>query len=60
MNWTASFVDYAYFSLTNTMAFSPPDAMALRARTKVLVGLQAFAGYVILVLVIARSVSLLG
>jgi len=60
VNWTASFVDYAYFSLTNTMAFSPPDAMALRARTKVLVGLQAFGGYVILVLVIARAVSLLG
>jgi len=60
VNWTASFVDYAYFSLTNTMAFSPPDAMALRARTKILVGLQAFGGFVILVLVIARAVSLLG
>jgi hypothetical protein len=60
VNWTASFVDYAYFSLSNTMAFSPPDAMPLLARTKVLVGLQAFAGFVILVLVIARAVSLLG
>lgn len=60
VNWTASFVDYAYFSLSNTMAFSPPDAMPLRARTKVLVGLQAFGGFVILVLVIARAVSLLG
>jgi hypothetical protein len=60
VNWTASFVDYAYFSITNTMAFAPPDAMPLRARTKVLVGLQSFGGFVILVLVIARSVSLLG
>jgi hypothetical protein len=60
VNWTASFVDYAYFSLSNTMAFSPPDAMPLRARTKILVGLQAFGGFVILVLVIARAVSLLG
>lgn len=59
-NWTASFVDYAYFSLTNTMAFAPPDAMPLRARTKILVGLQSFGGFVILVLVIARAVSLLG
>ena len=59
-NWTASFVDYAYFSLTNTMAFSPPDAMALTPRAKVLVGVQALGGFVILVLVIARSVSLLG
>jgi hypothetical protein len=59
-NWTASFVDYAYFSASNTMAFSPPDAMPLTARAKILVGLQAFGGFVILVLVIARAVSLLG
>ena len=59
-NWTASFIDYAYFSLSNTMAFSPPDAMPLSTRVKVLVGLQALAGFVILVLVIARAVSLLG
>lgn len=59
-DWTASFVDYAYFSLSNTMAFSPPDAMPLSSRAKILVGLQALAGFVILVLVIARAVSLLG
>lgn len=59
-DWTAGFVDYAYFSASNTMAFSPPDAMPLTARAKILVGLQAFAGFVILVLVIARAVSLLG
>lgn len=59
-DWTAGFVDYAYFSLSNTMAFSPPDAMPLTGRAKILVGLQAFAGFVILVLVIARAVSLLG
>ncbi len=59
-DWTANFVDYAYFSLANTMAFSPPDAVPLSARAKILVGLQALAGYVVLVLVIARAVSLLG
>lgn len=59
-NWTASFIDYLYFSLSNTMAFSPPDAMPLSTRMKVLVGLQALAGFVVLVLVIARAVSLLG
>lgn len=59
-DWTPSFVDYAYLSLTSTMAFAPPDAMPLRARTKILVGLQSFGGFVILVLVIARAVSLLG
>lgn len=59
-DWTAGFIDYLYFSLSNTMAFSPPDAMPLSARSKVLVGLQALAGFVILALVIARAVSLLG
>lgn len=59
-DWTAGFVDYAYFSLSNAMAFSPPDAMPLSARAKILVGMQALAGYIILVLVIARAVSLLG
>lgn len=59
-DWTAGFVDYAYFSLTNTMAFSPPDAMALTPRAKILAGVGALGGYVILVLVIARAVSLLG
>lgn len=59
-NWTAGFIDYLYFSTTNTMAFSPPDAMPLTARAKILMGLQALGGYVILVLVIARAVSLLG
>ncbi|MCU1440510.1 MAG: hypothetical protein JWP85_1507 [Rhodoglobus sp.] len=59
-DWTPGFVDYAYYALTNTMAFSPPDAMPLTARAKVLAGLQAFAGFVILVLVIARAVSLQG
>lgn len=59
-NWTAGFVDYLYFSASNTMAFSPPDAMPLTARMKILVGLQALGAFVILVLVIARAVSLLG
>jgi hypothetical protein len=59
-DWTAGFVDYAYFSASNTMAFSPPDAIPLTARAKILVGLEALGGFVILVLVIARAVSLLG
>jgi hypothetical protein len=59
-NWTAGFVDYLYFSASNTMAFSPPDAMPLTARAKILVGMQALGAFVILVLVIARAVSLLG
>jgi hypothetical protein len=58
--WTANYVDYLYFSLTNSMAFSPPDAMPLTNRAKVLTGIEALGAYVLLVLVIARAVSLLG
>lgn len=58
--WTASFVDYLYFSASNSMAFSPTDTMPLSHRAKLLMGVQAFAGFVILALVIARGVSLLG
>jgi uncharacterized membrane protein len=59
-NWTAGFIDYLFFSASNSMAFSPPDAVPLTGRAKSLVGLQAVAAFVILVLVIARAVSLLG
>ncbi len=58
--WTANFIDYLYFSLSNAMAFSPPDAVPLTNRSKILVGLEAVGAYVLLVLVIARAVSLLG
>lgn len=58
--WTANFIDYLYFSLSNCMAFSPPDAVPLSTRFKILVGIQALAAFVVLVLVIARAVALLG
>jgi hypothetical protein len=59
-DWTPSFIDYLYFSGSNSMAFSPTDTMPLSHRAKGLMGIESFAGFVILALVIARSVSLLG
>jgi hypothetical protein len=59
-NWLPGFVDYLYFSLSDSMAFSPTDVMPLTHRAKLLMGLEAFAGFVLLALVIARGVSLLG
>ena len=59
-NWTANFVDYLYYSISNSMAFSPPDAVPLTNRAKILTALEAFGAYILLVLVIARAVSLLG
>lgn len=59
-DWTASFVDYFYFSLSNSMAFSPTDTMPLTARAKLLMSAESFGGFVLLALVIARAVSLIG
>jgi hypothetical protein len=60
IDWTPSFVDYLYFSLSNSMAFSPTDTMPLSPRAKMLMALEAFGGFIILALVIARAVSLIG
>lgn len=57
--WVASFVDYTYFSLSNSMAFSPTDTMPLSPRAKMMMGLEAAGGFVLLALVIAHAVSLL-
>lgn len=58
-DWVPGFIDYAYFSLTNSMAYSPTDVMPLSHRAKGLMALQGFAGFVILALVIARAVNIL-
>ncbi|OUE27617.1 hypothetical protein [Clavibacter michiganensis] len=58
-DWAPGFVDYAYLSLTNSMAYSPTDVMPLSHRAKALMAAQAFAGFVILALVIARAVNIL-
>ncbi|MDM4761954.1 DUF1345 domain-containing protein [Galbitalea sp. SE-J8] len=58
--WTAAYVDYLYFSMSNSMAFSPTDVMPLSHRAKLLMAVQAFAGFVILALVIARAVNIAG
>lgn len=59
-DWMPGYVDYLYFSASDSMAFSPTDAMPLSHRAKALMMLEAFAGFVILALVIARGVSLIG
>jgi uncharacterized membrane protein len=59
-DWMPGYVDYLYFSASDSMAFSPTDAMPLTHRAKMLMMLEAFSGFLILALVIARAVSLLG
>jgi uncharacterized membrane protein len=60
MGWVPNYIDYFYFSLANSMAFSATDTMPLTHRAKLLMALESFAGFVLLALVIARAVSLIG
>ncbi|MBG6054355.1 putative membrane protein [Salinibacterium sp. CAN_S4] len=57
--WTPEFFDYAYFSLSNMMAFSPTDVMPLSRPAKALMAYQALTGFVLLALVISRAVNIL-
>jgi uncharacterized membrane protein len=58
-DWEPSFFDYAYFSLSNMMAFSPTDVLPLTSRAKALMGYQAVTGFVLLALVISRAINIL-
>jgi uncharacterized membrane protein len=58
-NWEPAFFDYAYFSLSNMMAFSPTDVMPMTTRAKALMGYQALTGFVLLALVISRAINIL-
>ena len=57
--WEPAFFDYAYFSLSNMMAFSPTDVMPMTTRAKALMGYQAITGFALLALVISRAVNIL-
>lgn len=58
-NWEPAFFDYAYFSLSNMMAFSPTDVMPMTTRAKALMGYQAITGFALLALVISRAINIL-
>jgi hypothetical protein len=45
--------------MTNSIAFSPTDALPLTSRAKVLMGLESVAALVTSLLVIARAVNIL-
>jgi hypothetical protein len=58
--WRPRLPDYLYLSLTNSLAFSPTDAMPLSRWAKALMGLEALVSTALLLLVIARAVNILG
>jgi uncharacterized membrane protein len=58
-DWEPGFFDYAYFSMSNMMAFSPTDVMPMTTRAKALMGYQALTGFALLALVISRAINIL-
>jgi hypothetical protein len=57
--WAPRLWDYFYVSLTNSIAFSPTDAMPLTRRTKALMAAESTLSAVTVLLVAARAVNLL-
>jgi hypothetical protein len=58
--WAPALVDYLYLSLTNSVAFSPTDAMPLTHPAKLLMGLEASISLVTVLVVAARAINVLG
>jgi hypothetical protein len=58
-DWRPTVWDYLYVSLTNSIAFSPTDAMPLSLRAKAAMGLGSAISAVIILLVAARAVNVL-
>ena len=57
--WNPVFFDYVAFSLSTMMAFSPTDVMPLTTRAKAIMSYEALTGFVLLALIISRSVNIL-
>ncbi len=58
-DWSPTFVDYLYVSLTNGMAFSPTDTMPLTRRVKMLMGAQSLVSLATIAIVGSRAVNIL-
>jgi hypothetical protein len=56
--WHPRLVDYVYISFTNSIAFSPTDAMPLTRRAKLLMLSESAISAVSVLLVAARSVNI--
>lgn len=59
-SWRPQVWDYLYVSVTNSIAFSPTDAMPMSLRAKGLMGLESFISACTILLVAARAVNVLG
>ena len=57
--WHPRLVDYVYIAFTNTIAFSPTDAMPLSGRAKLLMLVESASSALTVLLVAARAVNIL-
>jgi hypothetical protein len=58
--WRPALFDFLYLSVTNSIAFSPTDAMPLTHRAKLFMGLEAGVSGVTVLVVAARAINILG
>ena len=58
--WRPQVWDYAYVSLTNSIAFSPTDTMPLTLHAKAMMGAESAISAITILLVAARAVNILG
>jgi hypothetical protein len=57
--WSPTLGDYAYLALTNSVAFSPTDAMPLSHRAKLFMSAESVIALVTLLVVAARAINIL-
>jgi hypothetical protein len=58
--WAPALVDYLYLSLTNSVAFSPTDAMPLTHHAKLFMGIESTISLLTVLVVGARAINVLG
>ncbi|MFN8110520.1 MAG: hypothetical protein U0Y82_11855 [Thermoleophilia bacterium] len=58
--WRPALWDYLYVSFTNSIAFSPTDAMPLTHRAKAVMTLESALSVVAVIVVAARAINILG
>lgn len=58
--WEPALKDYMYVSVTNSIAFSPTDAMPLTHRVKLAMAIEATVSATTVLIVAARAINVLG
>lgn len=59
VDWGPVLKDYLYVALTNSIAFSPTDAMPLTHRAKLFMGIESLIAAITVLVVAARAVNIL-